>query len=107
MNYMHFQYFVAKALMKHGTLDTDYMNLLVELADGNVYEAEWHRYHLGAFLKMLYDNQINLQTLSALPLLADSTHSPELRKMTAYFLNQLFIYFNRMSQLGRFLSLSH
>jgi hypothetical protein len=33
--------FVAKALMKHETLNDDYMDVLLERADGNVSEEEW------------------------------------------------------------------
>ncbi|MEN8207225.1 MAG: hypothetical protein ABFS24_14635 [Pseudomonadota bacterium] len=36
--------FVAKALMEHETLDSDYIYLLIERADGNITEEEWQQY---------------------------------------------------------------
>jgi len=38
--------FVAKALLEHETLDFDYLEMLIELADGNISEAEWQRFLL-------------------------------------------------------------
>lgn len=44
---------VDKALMKYETLDADYMDVLVDHADGNVTKEEWDRYLLMAHPEML------------------------------------------------------
>ena len=33
-------------LLEHETLDFDYLEMLIELADGNISEAEWQRFLL-------------------------------------------------------------
>ena len=36
--------FVANALMKYETLDSDYLDILSDLADGNISEEEWQQF---------------------------------------------------------------
>ena len=45
--------FVAKSLLKYETLQADYLEMLVELADSNITEEEWQRFLAIQFPEML------------------------------------------------------